>query len=421
MVKPAETEYYSLEKTAQVLSVTPAEVNRLREQNKLRAFRDGANWKFRKTEVDEYLVKIIRGRSRNDADDDGFDVAGKVADSVDSDVVDNIPLPDEKSLAEVGAKQDGGEFDLAVSADDDYRLSGEETSVLSLAELSGEKTPDVPRGLDALLPAQEDSSNLAVAGDSSSPLNVSEEGSSAEKSAADFVGSEDSSVQDKPGTEPLGLAMESVFSEIKPAENDFIAGEVTDNIPSQEDSNLALRGGGEDSSQVISLLKTDGSDSTEQVSFEAADEFDLTQGVSAEQSDNSESSSQVIAIEPGVSASGSRTEDDTFGGFDIGGAPMTDFDGIDTGGGTSEGTFSNAGGFDSAGGFAASTPQTNFAKVPEYQYTNGALTAIIIAAVLLVLPGMMLADIVAGMWSWHEPFILNSVLMNTIAGWFGLV
>ena len=33
--------YYTLEKTAEILEMNPGDVNRLREQGKLRAFRDG--------------------------------------------------------------------------------------------------------------------------------------------------------------------------------------------------------------------------------------------------------------------------------------------------------------------------------------------------------------------------------------------
>ncbi len=71
--------YYTLEKTAEILDCTPGDVNRLREANKLRAFRDGASWKFRKEDVEKYLTDLIRERSTpapdasdllNDSDDE---------------------------------------------------------------------------------------------------------------------------------------------------------------------------------------------------------------------------------------------------------------------------------------------------------------------------------------------------------------
>ena len=56
--------YYTLENTAEILDCTPGDVNRLREANKLRAFRDGASWKFRKEDVEKYLTELIRERSK---------------------------------------------------------------------------------------------------------------------------------------------------------------------------------------------------------------------------------------------------------------------------------------------------------------------------------------------------------------------
>lgn len=61
--------YYTLEKTAEILELTPGDVNRLREANKLRAFRDGASWKFRKEDVEKYLTDLIRERSKPAASD----------------------------------------------------------------------------------------------------------------------------------------------------------------------------------------------------------------------------------------------------------------------------------------------------------------------------------------------------------------
>ncbi|MBQ5790879.1 MAG: helix-turn-helix domain-containing protein, partial [Thermoguttaceae bacterium] len=60
--------YYTLEKTAEILDCTPGDVNRLREANKLRAFRDGASWKFRKEDVEKYLTELIRERSHSAPD-----------------------------------------------------------------------------------------------------------------------------------------------------------------------------------------------------------------------------------------------------------------------------------------------------------------------------------------------------------------
>ena len=57
--------YYNLAKTAELLGLNTGDVNRLREQGKLRAFKDGADWKFRKEEVEQYLTKMEVAQSDN--------------------------------------------------------------------------------------------------------------------------------------------------------------------------------------------------------------------------------------------------------------------------------------------------------------------------------------------------------------------
>ena len=78
--------YYTLAKTAELLELQPADVNRLREQGKLRAFKDGADWKFREEEVKQYLAKMIKERSgllssEND-DESASDVDSSIYDAM---------------------------------------------------------------------------------------------------------------------------------------------------------------------------------------------------------------------------------------------------------------------------------------------------------------------------------------------------
>ena len=67
------SDYYSLEKAAEVLGKTPGELNRLREGGKIRAFRDGSAWKFRKEDIDNFLTDEIRQRGSSPSfEDDGL-------------------------------------------------------------------------------------------------------------------------------------------------------------------------------------------------------------------------------------------------------------------------------------------------------------------------------------------------------------
>ena len=121
--------YYSLEKTAEILEMNPGDVNKLREQGKLRAFRDGAVWKFRKEDVEKYLTDMIKARSANaassldadllsgESDEEGptmladsaaFD--SMISDAGDAGIVASLGVDDDEDLKIV---EDESEFALA--------------------------------------------------------------------------------------------------------------------------------------------------------------------------------------------------------------------------------------------------------------------------------------------------------------------
>jgi len=58
--------------------------------------------------------------------------------------------------------------------------------------------------------------------------------------------------------------------------------------------------------------------------------------------------------------------------------------------------------------------------VAEQEYSTGVLISLVVALAMMMLPGMMLIDTMVHIWSWGTPFVLNSILMSTIGGWFGL-
>ena len=137
--------YYTLEKTAEILEVSPGDVNRLREQGKLRAFKDGSNWKFRKEDVEKYLTDLIRERSKpakpateaandliNDSDDDTPTMLGDSFDDALFDVAD--------SLGETPAQ----EYQISASetTDDntDFNLSDDAPAAESGLELAKDET-----------------------------------------------------------------------------------------------------------------------------------------------------------------------------------------------------------------------------------------------------------------------------------------
>lgn len=155
--------YYTLEKTAEILELTPGDVNRLREANKLRAFRDGASWKFRKEDVEKYLTDLIRERSKpataasdllNDSDDE--ELPTMLADSSSFDamidataetleiktnadaepdfVLDDASGDDDLQIVAEPQAEDDADFGLALEGEDDLKLEDAAEPVASTEE-----------------------------------------------------------------------------------------------------------------------------------------------------------------------------------------------------------------------------------------------------------------------------------------------
>jgi hypothetical protein len=71
-------------------------------------------------------------------------------------------------------------------------------------------------------------------------------------------------------------------------------------------------------------------------------------------------------------------------------------------------------------GFEASATSTfPAAAKTEAEYKPGIVIALISLTVLLVFPCIMLLDLMRNIWSWGEPFVINSALMDMIAGMVG--
>ena len=142
--------YYNLAKTAELLGLNTGDVNRLREQGKLRAFKDGADWKFRKEEVEQYLTKMIKERSAQNSDDGllaSEDDDDKTAFAVDSSAFDAMfdqagdDLQVSANNDDVVVNDDNGNNDdlqLAPADDDDFKLVDDDDEL----KLAPEEAPE---------------------------------------------------------------------------------------------------------------------------------------------------------------------------------------------------------------------------------------------------------------------------------------
>lgn len=391
----AAAEYYNLEKVAEVLSVSAAEVNRLREQGKLRGLRDGSTWKFFKEEVHTYLAESIKARSGSangghQPGESDFDLgeSGASASSFDL-LMEDAALPGDSDLVSVAPVRPSSDLDLAALDQDDELALAEETQISSLV------VPKKAKPKEAIPPPKErEGSVVQDIEDSSapilSPMDDDDDSSALILAPTDSdVLVDEASVLSASGSSPqLNLAGDSGFDVLIAAEDDsalIVDDEKTDVValPVQE-------------FELEPLLKTPGDDS------------------------ESESSSQVIAIDTFMeSEAGSGPfgqQEDGFGGMDFGGfgsefqqAPSAPASDDPFGTGTPD-VFSAP--------IATVSPKA--AATPAEEYSTGTLVALVAALVMMLPAGLMLLDTIVRMWSWTEPFVLNSILMDTISGLFGL-
>jgi hypothetical protein len=302
--------------------------------------------------------------------------------------MEDAALPGDDQLVSAVPAQPKSDLDLAALDQDDELALAEETQISSLVVPKKIKTPDAP---SSIVVQKEDSSALTLAKSDSSVLSLAK----SESSALD----DDDSVLGSAGSSPqLGLAGDSGFDVL-------VAGE----------------GEPGDDSDILLVAE----EKTEIAVAPVAEvvEFVLEPSPLTPGDDDSESSSQVIAIDVGM---GAATHDaDSFGFGQDGGFEGFGFDSgfhQDSPAASASDPF-GAGASALPDAFttpAVSVSPTKKPAVHEEEYSTGMLISLISLLVFMLIPGMMLIDTVAHMWSWGDPFVLNSILMGTIAGWFGL-
>lgn len=390
------SEYYNLEKTAEVLGMPTAEVNRLRERSELRAFRDGSTWKFRKDDVDNYLASLIKGRSKNAENavgqsDDEFDLLGgsdqdaqQDSDSFDALMDGGLATDDDLVLAPAAKTDDPAKIDNDLSfATDDLMLADDGLSLSKGSEKAASHS-DVDLAVDnddVVFDSAGSSAQLHLASDSS--LSLME-------------------ISDRVELEPVGAENIDFAAEDSLLEIDE-EGDILSLVSMDEDSSIGMAleeskpNDAPRASASVSLAKHAGGDD---------EEFQLTPTV-AHGVDESESASQVIPLED---------TDNMFGG-----APF-------------------AGGFDAP--FAAASAATpnaptdvpfgvsDFSQsampVPaavETQYGGGSVGVFAACLVVMLLVFVMMLDLVVNIASWNGPVTVSSWMMDSIVSvvgsWFG--
>ncbi|MDO5554308.1 MAG: helix-turn-helix domain-containing protein [Planctomycetia bacterium] len=275
------TTYYNLEKTAEVLGVVPGDVNRLREQGKLQGFRDGSNWKFRQSDVEDYLTKSIKEGSGEKKDgpaapnnDDSFSFYQDEPDYRLGGEDEDSALEDASDVSDVDPSQPG-DSGVYVLGDDEEQQGTPAASKIDLAGESGLSLGSAG-GL-----------NLGV----DSGLSLLDEGGDASRvdldkgdvvlgggSASQISFGGESSISLIPEEESFSLADDSAMASASSAQQ----AEETQVEPATEDEIFQLIG--DPTPAPASPASTSGED------------FQLAPGADAQQESDSESASQVITL-----------------------------------------------------------------------------------------------------------------------------
>ena len=398
--------YYNRKDTAKLLDVSEDEVKQMLERRELHGYRDGADWKFRTEDVDS-LAKQRPSQPPAMEDEEGGDVLlSEVA----------LGQSDPGASGTVIGMDAGGR----ASADSDIRLAdsniklGEESKVLGTAKKKDEVDSKVAQFEELDLTLEEDLTlEDSSVGLGTKPPVPSGSGSGS-GSAVDLSGKE---LED----DDLVLGGSGTGSDVT------IGGDSGISLVDPSDSGLSLEqplnlsGAGEESLELGEddmLTVGEGADTSAATQLKTDDDFLLTPLEDAGEGDDSESGSQVIALDTegdeaatmiasgaGMSMAAMLDEDlSTQPALDMGlGAPMT--------GAAVLGPQS--------GGFAEGALLMQSAAVlPETPYTGWQIAGLVFCALLLMLCGMMMYDLLRNMWSWEGAYTVNSSIMDTILSWF---
>ena len=416
------SQFYDITKAAEVLGLKPADVQLLREQNKLHGFRDGASWKFKAEEVQNYLAESIKAKHSQPEDDDlVLGGSAEVAGGSDLELgtgSSDLQLGAGSSDLELGA----GSSDLQLGAGSSDLELGEGSSDLELgaggsdlelgmdsSDLELTETEFEPPGGSGINLGQEgqgaSSSDLDLdltldqdvsLGESDIALASEEkaEGGSDLEVAADVLDDEDLVLGGSGAGSDVTIGGDSGISLVDPADSGLSLEEPLD-LTGEDDESLEL---GED--DMLTLEEDDLDATTE---LQTDDEFNLTP---LEEVGDDESGSQVIALDTeDDSALGEAMPamlDEDAGepiGFEAVEAPATDMGAV-------------------VGAAAAAGPMPAAAPALQEAPYSGMVVwlGLFPCTLMLVLAGIMSFDLVRNMWSWEGAATINSTLLDMLKG-----
>ena len=386
---------YNTEKAAEVLGVSVDEVKAMRERRQLVGYRDGPDWKYKVEDVE----KLAAEAKKEGGGEDVLlsDKQSSISDTDDSGTVIGGP---EESDQVVGSDVQIAGSDIEI-AGSDIQLVGSDVP-LSDSDLKRKAAADSPEEDVDLAPVDAIASEETAA--------QTDEPAETEKTSGDSAVSlaDDDLVLGGSGSgSDITIGGDSGIQLVDAADSGLSLDEPVDLVGEEESESLEL---GEDD-----LLSIDDSNLQQQGMGDEGD-FLLTPMEDVGDAEDSESGSQVIALEEEAG-----DEDATMIGSmsDVSGPPMLDEDVAMDAMGVGSGPQLEPAPMMPAQDYAAGAAVGPAAVAPEAPYTTANIISSAACAFLLALGGMMTFDLLRNMWSWQEPFTLNSWIMDSIVNLFG--
>jgi hypothetical protein len=472
--------FVDLEEAAKMLGVTPDTLGEMRERREIFGLRDGANWKFKVEDVERVasdraaaekegefaemdedpdsilLSEVELGQSNESTSSTIIGGRNTAANPADSDIqlartsdsspaiesaLDQEPKSGSSAVEGSGSglsplfdELDTLDLDMPSAADSgissgiDMGVAPAAESTIGLAPDSSISPPaanpavsDVKLASDSAMNLLPEGSGLAIGDEelalgsgSDAGLELPESGGSAIDLSEDM---DDDLVLGGSAHGDLSRAGDSGISLLDPADS----GISLESVP------LELGGSGAES---LELGEDDVAAEAEPAgktvikgapAAEASeDDFLLTPLEDAAGEESDDSGSQVIALETDEVEFGEAPE--TAEGEEVGLGGLLEEDlGEGLGAAADLGTAPLTAAATGARPAAAAAPAMAAGGVlvaPEPAYSGWNVASLVVCTLLLLVCGMFTYDLMRSMWSWNEPYAVNSSMMNMILSWF---
>jgi len=400
------------DEAARILGTTVEQINALRDRKELFPYRDGDAWKYKPEDLER--LKAEHG----DAAVESWQSADPASIPLElNDEAESILLS-EKELGESSETTSstiiGKSGKDRPSSDSDIQLAGggamgsdvklvvggsdvrKDAASSSDLELSLEPVADSGKrsGSDALKPSD---SELKLADPSS--------GSSTKKGSV--LGGSDAKKK-AGGSDPKGKGKAAAAGEDDVLSGSDItrgAGDSGIHLIDPKDSGLSLEEPLELGGSSVELLELGEADAAGATQLGTEDEFLLTP-VQEAAPDAGDSGSQVIALDV--------DEEMSSGAFTPATSGMVAMLEEDTGGG--EGST----GLSPSGALIGGPSLLSASQVAETPYSGWNVTGLVCCALLLMMTGMMMADLYRNLWMWDNPYPVNTSIMDSLEksiGW----